>query len=97
MAYIVRDEDTSMALPAGENFRSFLVSGGEPNLMAPPSNSFSFVKRNLLSEIHRLFSLNGIFASRIITIFVDFIMNTWPYLIGPFTWLTPLGSFSVIF
>ena len=51
MAYIVRDEDTSMA--SGVNFKSFLISSEDPNLMAPPANSFSFVKRNLLSEIHR--------------------------------------------
>jgi hypothetical protein len=52
MAYIVRDEDTSMV--SGVAFKSFLISSEDPNLMAPPPNSFSFVKRNLLSEIHRL-------------------------------------------
>jgi hypothetical protein len=46
MAYIVKNDETS-------NFKSFLVSGDDPNLMAPPPNSFSFVRRNLLSEIHR--------------------------------------------
>jgi hypothetical protein len=33
MAYIVREEDTSMALPAADNFKSFLVSGEDPNLV----------------------------------------------------------------
>lgn len=55
MAYVVRHDDgeASMAAPASDNFRSFLVSGDDPSLMAPPPNSFSFVRRNLYSEIRK--------------------------------------------
>jgi len=42
MAYIVRDEDTSMALPA-DNFKSFLVSGEDPNLVTIFINLSFFV------------------------------------------------------
>ena len=55
MAYIVKDADESSRLMSTGTaaFKSFLTSNEDPNIMAPPAHSFSFVKRNLMSEIHR--------------------------------------------